>query len=182
MLSIPAAEEGADRPLTSEVDRILANSSDESLTLCHFEDIFTDSKFLQQESLVHLVKAIVWASGSIPRQSSSGPGGANWDVSELCLELLFTVLLRNRDRISFIWQRTYDHFHSIFVNSKDLDKALVQKAIMGMLRLCQVSQKCESVKHLSSHFLFVSLSAPAAIQDGYLRALADGHSARLPRR
>lgn len=156
MLNIPAAEEGADRPLTSEVDRILAQSSDETLSSCNLQDIFIDSKFLRQESLVHLVKAIVWASGSIPRQSSSGPGGANWDVSELCLELLFTVLLRNRDRISLIWQRTYDHFHSIFANSRDVDKALVQKAIMAMLRLCQVRVD-EPVN------LLLSLSSPSCI-------------------
>jgi hypothetical protein len=32
-----------------------------------------------------------------------------WDVSELCLELLYYVLLRNRDRISSLWPRVYDH-------------------------------------------------------------------------
>lgn len=31
-------------------------------------------------------------------------------MAELCLELLFTVLLRNRDRISALWPRVYDHF------------------------------------------------------------------------
>lgn len=147
ILAIPAAEEGADRQLTSEVDRLFASSSDETLTLCAFEDIFIDSKFLKQESLVHLVKAIVWASGSIPR--SSGSGAANWDVSELCLELLFTVLLRNRDRISLIWPKTYDYFHAIFANSKDIDKALVQKAIMAMLRLCQVGVDDKTIKSVN---------------------------------
>ena len=33
-----------------------------------------------------------------------------WDVAELCLELLFTMLLRNRDRISALWPRVYAHF------------------------------------------------------------------------
>ena len=71
------------------------------------------------ESLIHLVKAIIWSSGPIPRpggggnNASGGAGGSggNWDVSELCLELLFTVLLRNRDRISLLWSRIYEHFH-----------------------------------------------------------------------
>ena len=70
---------------------------------------------------MHLVKAIIWSSGPIPRpggnNNASGGGGGggaaggNWDVSELCLELLFTVLLRNRDRISLLWSRIYEHFH-----------------------------------------------------------------------
>ena len=72
------------------------------------------------------MKAIISASGPIPRpgaggggggnhggggSSTSGSSGGNWDVSELCLELLFTVLLRNRDRISLLWPRIYEHFH-----------------------------------------------------------------------
>jgi hypothetical protein len=30
-----------------------------------------------------------------------------WDVSELCLEILYCVLLRNRDCISPLWPRVY---------------------------------------------------------------------------
>ena len=74
---------------------------------------------------MHLVRAIIVASGPIPRPSANGP--ANWDVAELCLELLFTVLLRNRDRIAALWPRTYEHFHAIFSCSRDVDAVLVQK-------------------------------------------------------
>jgi brefeldin A-resistance guanine nucleotide exchange factor 1 len=59
------------------------------------------------ESLVQLVRAICGSGGPIPRPPSSS---MPWDASELCLELLFTVLLRNRDRITLLWPRAYEHF------------------------------------------------------------------------
>ncbi len=34
-----------------------------------------------------------------------------WDVSELMLELLFSILLRNRDRIGNLWPMVYDHLN-----------------------------------------------------------------------
>lgn len=64
------------------------------------------------ESLVALVRALVASSGHIPRMqaNSSSNSSLSWDCSELCLELLFTVLLRNRDRISVLWPRAFEYF------------------------------------------------------------------------
>ncbi|GLC38754.1 hypothetical protein PLESTM_000772100 [Pleodorina starrii] len=120
----------------SEVERLAVAKADECLVACGFEDAFTDSKFLKQESLVQLVRAICSSAGPIPRSQSSS-ASLSWDVSEVCLELLYTVLLRNRDRITLLWPRAYEHFATIFSHSKECDQVLVQKAIMAMLRLCQ---------------------------------------------
>lgn len=48
---------------------------------------------------------------SIVRLPSTGGTAATggWDTSELALELLFGILLRNRDRISALWPPVYDH-------------------------------------------------------------------------
>ncbi|GIL44250.1 hypothetical protein Vafri_1768 [Volvox africanus] len=127
--------EKADLELT-EAERAAAARTEECLAACGFEDAFTDSKFLKQESLAQLVRAICSSSGPIPRQNSS-LGSYPWDVSEVCLELLYTVLLRNRDRITLLWPRAYEQFQVIFCHSRDCEPVLVQKAIMAMLRLCQ---------------------------------------------
>eukprot|EP00798_Chlamydomonas_sp_ICE-L_P006642 gene6642-3299_t len=160
MLTLPSVEPEYPERHTTANERAVADATEELLASCAWEDIFTDSKFLKQESLVHLVNAIIWASGPMPRLESlvhlvdaiiwasgpiprvGGPGAsaaasAGWDVSELCLELLFTVLLRNRDRIGLLWPKIFDHFQKIFGCSGDVDPALVQKAIMAMMRLCQ---------------------------------------------
>eukprot|EP00955_Chlamydomonas_euryale_P032895 345468-Chlamydomonas_euryale.AAC.1 len=57
MLALPAAEPelASERSLT-EGDRSDAAVCAEVLSRCCFEDVFTDSKFLKQDSLVHLVK------------------------------------------------------------------------------------------------------------------------------
>ncbi|EFJ51864.1 hypothetical protein VOLCADRAFT_87471 [Volvox carteri f. nagariensis] len=120
----------------SEVERAAVARAEECLTACCLEDAFTDSKFLKQESLVQLVRAICSSSGPIPRSNSS-LGSYPWDVSEVCLELLYTVLLRNRDRITLLWPRAYEHFQTILSHSRECEPVLVQKAIMAMLRLCQ---------------------------------------------
>ncbi|MEW5304445.1 MAG: hypothetical protein WDW36_007055 [Sanguina aurantia] len=139
MMVMPSEPEYPDRQ-GSESDRQFAALSEDVMVSCGFEDVFMDSKFLKQESLQHLVKAILSSGGSIPRSTVGGAannGPAAWDVAELCLELCFTVLLRNRYRIASLWPRIYEHFQNIFSHSKDVDIVLVQKAIMAMLRLCQ---------------------------------------------
>jgi len=137
----------------NEEDSTAASVTEEVLCKCAFEDIFIDSKFLKQESLGHLMHAIIHSSGPIPRPAANGTGGGSsggsayaaagagitggWDVAELCLELLFTMLLRNRDRISALWPRVYAHFQTIFSCSREVEPVLVQKAVMAMMRLCQ---------------------------------------------
>ncbi|GFR51100.1 hypothetical protein Agub_g13429 [Astrephomene gubernaculifera] len=120
----------------SEGERAAVTAAEECLIRCAFEDAFMDSKFLKQESLVQLVRAICSSCGPIPRPPSSS-SQLPWDASELCLELLFTVLLRNRDRITLLWPRAYEHFATIFQHSRECDTVLVQKAVMAMMRLCQ---------------------------------------------
>ncbi|KXZ43437.1 hypothetical protein GPECTOR_90g523 [Gonium pectorale] len=132
--SVIAAAQEAYYAGLSEPERAAVGAAEECLTSCAFEDAFMDSKFLKQESLVQLVRAICASGGPIPRPPSSA---LPWDASELCLELLFTVLLRNRDRITLLWPRAYDHFQTILSHSRECAAVLVQKAVMAMMRLCQ---------------------------------------------
>ncbi|KAG2488975.1 hypothetical protein HYH03_012417 [Edaphochlamys debaryana] len=129
-----AAAMDAANALLSEPERAAVAAAEDCLTKCGFEDAFMDSKFLKQESLVQLVRAICSSGGQIPRPASSS---VPWDATELCLELLFTVLLRNRDRITLLWPRAYEQFATVFQHSNVCDTVLVQKAIMAMMRLCQ---------------------------------------------
>lgn len=52
------------------------------------------------ESLVELVKAVMWSGGNVAAAARSGEHTA---PSELCLELLVALALRNRDRVGLIW-------------------------------------------------------------------------------
>ncbi|GAV81216.1 Sec7 domain-containing protein/Sec7_N domain-containing protein [Cephalotus follicularis] len=105
----------------------------QTIQTCHIDSIFTESKFLQAESLLQLARALIWAAGR-PQKGSSSP--EDEDTAVFCLELLIAITLNNRDRIVLLWQGVYEHIANI-VQSTVMPCALVEKAVFGLLRICQ---------------------------------------------
>ncbi|XVF03282.1 hypothetical protein REPUB_Repub04eG0248000 [Reevesia pubescens] len=105
----------------------------QTIQKCHIDSIFTESKFLQAESLLQLAQALIWAAGR-PQKRSSSP--EDEDTAVFCLELLIAITLNNRDRIVLLWQGVYEHIANI-VQSTVMPCALVEKAVFGLLRICQ---------------------------------------------
>ncbi|KAJ6826704.1 ARF guanine-nucleotide exchange factor GNOM-like [Iris pallida] len=105
----------------------------QTIQKCHVDSIFTESKFLQADSLLHLARALIWAAGR-PQKGTSSPDDE--DTAVFCLELLIAITLNNRDRIVLLWQWVYEHISSI-VQSTVMPCALVEKAVFGLLRICQ---------------------------------------------
>ncbi|CAI0391008.1 unnamed protein product [Linum tenue] len=105
----------------------------QTIQKCHVDSIFTESKFLQAESLLQLARALIWAAGR-PQKGNSSP--EDEDTAVFCLELLIAITLNNRDRIALLWQGVYDHISNI-VQSTVMPCALVEKAVFGLLRICQ---------------------------------------------
>ncbi|XWS40913.1 hypothetical protein CRYUN_Cryun17cG0037000 [Craigia yunnanensis] len=100
---------------------------------CHIDNIFMESKFLQAESLLQLVGVIILAAGRF----SKGSGiMEDEDTAVFCLELLIAITLNNRDRILIIWQNVYKHISDI-VQQKAIPCTLVEKAVFGLLKICQ---------------------------------------------
>ncbi|KAF9620524.1 hypothetical protein IFM89_013145 [Coptis chinensis] len=105
----------------------------QTIQKCHIDSIFTESKFLQSDSLLQLARALIWAAGR-PQKGSTSP--EDEDTAVFCLELLIAITLNNRDRIILLWQGVYEHICSI-VQSTVMPCALVEKAVFGLLRICQ---------------------------------------------
>ncbi|XAR71276.1 hypothetical protein NMG60_11028462 [Bertholletia excelsa] len=105
----------------------------QTIQKCHIDSIFTESKFLQANSLLQLARALIWAAGR-PQKGNSSP--EDEDTAVFCLELLIAITLNNRDRIVLLWQGVYEHISSI-VQSTVMPCALVEKAVFGLLRICQ---------------------------------------------
>ncbi|EXB65278.1 Pattern formation protein [Morus notabilis] len=105
----------------------------QTIQQCHIDSIFTESKFLQAESLLQLVRALIWAAG---RPQKVGSSLDDEDSAVFCLELLIAITLNNRDRIVLLWQCVYEHIAGI-VQSTVMPCALVEKAVFGLLRICQ---------------------------------------------
>lgn len=100
---------------------------------CHIDSIFTESKFLQAESLVHLSRAIVLAAGRDRKRTNSAE---EEEIAVFCLELLIGITLNNRDRFTLLWQGVYDHIANV-VHSTLMPCSLAEKAVFGLLRICQ---------------------------------------------
>ncbi|KAI3452871.1 hypothetical protein Pfo_009534 [Paulownia fortunei] len=79
------------------------------------------NKFLQADSFLQLARALIWADE---------------DTAVFCLELLIAITLNNRDRIGLLWQGVYEHIANI-VQSTVVARALVEKAVFGLLCICQ---------------------------------------------
>ncbi|XP_027329806.1 ARF guanine-nucleotide exchange factor GNOM-like [Abrus precatorius] len=104
----------------------------QTIQKCHIDSIFTESKFLQAESLMQLAKALT-SAGVRPKKGSSA--SEDEDTLVFCLELLVAVTLNNRDRIELLWLCVYEHISNI-VQSTVMPCALVEKAVFGLLRIC----------------------------------------------
>ncbi|OAY59445.1 ARF guanine-nucleotide exchange factor GNOM [Manihot esculenta] len=105
----------------------------QTIQKCHVDSIFTESKFLQAESLLQLARALIWAAGH-PQKGNNTP--EDEDTAVFCLELLIAITLNNRDRIALLWQGVYEHIANI-VQSTVMPCALAEKAVFGLLRICQ---------------------------------------------
>ncbi|KAF8746178.1 hypothetical protein HU200_013413 [Digitaria exilis] len=100
---------------------------------CQVGTIFTESKFLQADSLSNLARALILAAGRPQKITGSFDGEG---TSVFCLELLITITLNNRDRIVLLWQGVYEHIAHI-VQSTVMPCNLVEKAVFGLLHICQ---------------------------------------------
>ncbi|KAJ4959517.1 hypothetical protein NE237_026628 [Protea cynaroides] len=126
------AEEPSLEP--SEEDVEARQHAHETIQKCQINGIFTESKFLQSSSLLHLVQALIWVSGKSQKQKYSFH--EDEDASVFCLELLITVTLYNRDRIVLLWPSVHDHIAGI-VQSTAMPSSLVERAVFGLLHICR---------------------------------------------
>ncbi|KAL1538735.1 ARF guanine-nucleotide exchange factor GNOM-like [Salvia divinorum] len=125
------AEEPAPQP--SEEQLAARQRTLQTVQNCHIDSIFAESKFLQAESLSQLVRALVMAAGRPLKGNSSSE---DEDTAVFCLELLIAITLNNRDRIMLLWQNVYEHIANV-VQSTVMPCTLVEKAVFGLLRICQ---------------------------------------------
>jgi len=128
-------------PTQSEVEA--EQRAVQCIEACRIDEIFCDSKFLRAESLVELVRSIIWASGISGAALSQDPGHQinmsedDIDTAEVCLELLIGITIRNRDRIELLWPSVHAHLETIIRNATQLATTLVERAVLGLLRVCQ---------------------------------------------
>ncbi|KAH1196682.1 ARF guanine-nucleotide exchange factor GNOM [Glycine max] len=129
LLSLGAEEA---QSIPTEEQLVAHQQATQAIHKCHVDSIFTESKFLQAESLLHLAKALINAGAQHLKGSRISE---DEDTSVFCLELLVAITLNNRDRVGHLWRDVYEHISNI-VQSTVMPCALVERAIFGLLRIC----------------------------------------------
>ncbi|KAL1308132.1 hypothetical protein HN51_050068 [Arachis hypogaea] len=120
------------RPIPTKEQVAAQQSTLQTIQKCHIDSIFSESKFLQAESLLQLARALITAGGRLKKGNITFD---DEDSSVFCLELLITITLNNRDRIELLWHGVYEHISNI-VHLTVMPCALVEKAVFGLLKVC----------------------------------------------
>ncbi|VDM50944.1 unnamed protein product [Toxocara canis] len=109
---------------------------------CHPEQLIIDGKYLTSSALTELINALVQASSNIVSQSEAIKRGQptrkiseqNEDAMILYLELMVSITLENKDRLSQIWPSVQHHLQWL-MSTFGRNPVLVERAVVGLLRL-----------------------------------------------
>ncbi len=143
--SLISIEADGDLEYANAGGEMLRDMAKKSISSCSIESLVNDSKFLIVESLIELISALI-ASGkdSIAQAEAHAEGGASGaaptDTAELALELLFSLSLRNRDRMTLFWPRIHEFLATCTrQESASIEgfAVLNKRAIEGLMRICQ---------------------------------------------
>ncbi|XP_025837200.1 Golgi-specific brefeldin A-resistance guanine nucleotide exchange factor 1 [Agrilus planipennis] len=121
--------------LNNKMRTIEEQQAEKCIEQCNLDQLITDSKFLHEEALQELVKALIDLSWGPDVEKSLGCT-YNENVTVFFLELLLKVVIQNRDRVMSIWQVVHNHLYTLIVNASHLDyQFLLERSVVGLLRL-----------------------------------------------
>ncbi|KAI8823734.1 uncharacterized protein EV422DRAFT_618537 [Fimicolochytrium jonesii] len=131
---------------------------------CKIDVMLADTRFLEEDTLRFLIDALVQASiapeNGVPGQlkangsqqqrppnddGSTGPPSTPQTTVEqplkydtavvFLLEVIVSIAMHNRDRISVVWPMIANHFRKILQHANEHPPVLVERAVMHLLRL-----------------------------------------------
>ncbi|RUS35496.1 hypothetical protein BC938DRAFT_482565 [Jimgerdemannia flammicorona] len=127
---------------------------------CRLEELFGDIRFLEEEPLLHLMKAIRHIGNPAPpaaesseTQSSISPkttGPIPYDPAAVFfLELMISITIQNRDRIQILCPIVFEYVEHVLKQANNQSVLLIERAVVGLLRLCiRLAHKEEMVSEV----------------------------------
>ena len=190
---------GAAPPPTPAEVEAERRAGDVVLNTCRVDDLLADTKFFEDESLLRLCRALVWAGGGKvvpPSVAAAALAGLSAPVSTdgdedgghpvpplsvppghersaaFCLDALVYIALRNRDRLGLLWASVAAHL-SAAIAGASAPSPTAEKAVFGVLRVCRrlLPYKEEVALELGSSLGLVAL-LDAGVADQYAPRLA----------
>ena len=150
LISMDGADAESVKAAEAEEAASLAAAAASSVQACRIDEIVADTKFLRADSLVELVRAVVSSAGDVTAQVRAYRSGLDTEGAELCIELLITLAMRNRDRVALIWPLLHGVFAAAITGNDTSSSSnaagmvevdgetspLTQRAVLGLLRIC----------------------------------------------
>ncbi|KAI4455886.1 guanyl-nucleotide exchange factor [Holotrichia oblita] len=140
LYSYMVSSENLSKIPTPEDEEYIASAKN-CLKICNLEQLVADSKFLHEDSLLEMVKALIELSRGPDIQKSLGYV-YNESVAVFFLELLLRIVIQNskltffRDRVMKIWQTVREHLYILVMNASHCDyQFLLERSVIGLLRL-----------------------------------------------
>ncbi|KAL1494184.1 hypothetical protein ABEB36_009823 [Hypothenemus hampei] len=119
---------------TPEEQQLMAVAKD-CIRDCNLDQFITDTKFLHEEALLELIKSLIELSRG-PEFQKSLDYNYNENITIFFMELLFKIVIQNRDRVISIWQPVRDHIYTLVTNASVFDyQFLLERSVIGLLRI-----------------------------------------------
>jgi hypothetical protein len=100
---------------------------------CKVEDLLNDTRFMEISTLSSLINGIISLSYNKVEESTDVNSVSFSESSVFLLEILFRILLRNRDRLKELWPLVVLHLETII--SPCSHPILIERASTNILRL-----------------------------------------------
>uniref|UniRef100_A0A915PSH7 Telomere-associated protein Rif1 N-terminal domain-containing protein n=1 Tax=Setaria digitata TaxID=48799 RepID=A0A915PSH7_9BILA len=113
----------------------------EVIAECHPEQLIADGKYLTSSALSELIGAIIQASTNIAHKETDKTESVTRKLKEqeedalvLYLEMMVSIALENKDRLSQIWTPIKQHLQWL-MSSFGRNPLVVERAVVGLLRI-----------------------------------------------
>ena len=111
----------------------------EAISFCRMDDFLEETRYMHESSVIKLLKALIDASFSVSEKIADKNDEETIQINRFSLqsvffiEIIFKIVLRNRDRLSNIWVSIADHLKRIIMGGTPV--VLIERATTNILRL-----------------------------------------------
>ncbi|KAK5816093.1 hypothetical protein F5H01DRAFT_343687 [Linnemannia elongata] len=130
-------ETAREEPTPEEIESTRCTA--DCVAACRLEELFTDIRLLEDLPLTQLMEAIKFvADGNSVVKTTKPPTPSKLynPASVFFLELMISLTVQNRYRVQALWPIVFEHLSDIIREAGSQSVLLVERAVVGLLRLC----------------------------------------------
>ncbi|KAF9952151.1 GDP/GTP exchange factor for ARF [Mortierella alpina] len=130
-------ESAREDPTPEEIESTRCTA--DCVAACRLEELFSDIRLLEDLPLTQLMEAIKFvADGNSVTKPTKAPTPSKLynPASVFFLELMISLTVQNRYRVQALWPIVFEHLSDIILDAGSQSVLLVERAVVGLLRLC----------------------------------------------